>query len=417
MVVKKAEYHAKSGDKHERLQLAAIGMESEFSVFVNDVHVKPEDVFGSPRSFIRGDLMHRQGTSYHLPTGGAVYFDTGVIEVATPVIEIERGCAARCGRSLWEGILFLRTELDAWEKRNHKTVRLEGFSTHYNISFELDHDEQGTTRTVKKLALLLTYILPIPVMLLAANRRSTGIGVRPRGDRIEITADFTPDASLMIATASLITGIVRSVMQWPSYELDMLRKKSIPVIECFTPMKHTSRKGWLAKDRCFPRSPFKANIDVDRWETVQGPMTLREIAQDIFDEFWHSIARISDPFTFRLIRGVLDGEAPSLLELPDRPEEYEDVGRLCTWDNLFPERALERSRYERVLIHAIAGDELAMNGDHYKPIGMRGWSKVIFKRLTDGSRHIFSIDYLLTHLKNWEAGLRGPVTHGLRSAG
>ena len=38
-----------------------------------------------------------QGTSYHLPTGGAVYFDTGVIEVATPVIEIERGCARACG--------------------------------------------------------------------------------------------------------------------------------------------------------------------------------------------------------------------------------------------------------------------------------------------------------------------------------
>ncbi len=30
-------------------------------------------------------------------------------------------------------------------------------------------------------------------MLVGANRRSTGIGVRPRGNRIEITADFTPD--------------------------------------------------------------------------------------------------------------------------------------------------------------------------------------------------------------------------------
>jgi hypothetical protein len=403
--MKKAEYHAKSGDKNERLQLAAIGMESEFSVFVDDVAVKPEDVFGSPRAFIRGDLMHRQGTSYHLPTGGAVYFDTGVIEVATPVIEIERGCAARCGRSLWEGILFLRTELDAWEKKNKKTVRLAGFSTHYNISFELDHNEQGTTRTVKKLAHLLTYILPIPVMLLAANKRSTGIGVRPRGDRIEITADFTPDAALMIATASLITGIVRSVMRWPSYELDMLKKNSIPVIECFKPMKHTSRKGWLAKDRCFPRSPFKANIDSEHWDTTEGRMTLREVAQQIFGEFWQSVARLSDPFTFRLLRSVLDGKVPSLLELPDRPEEYDHVGRLCTWDNLFPEKTLKRSRYERVLIHAIAGEELAIHGDHYKPVGMRGWSQVIFKRLADGTRHIFSIDYLLTHLKNWEAGL------------
>ena len=40
------------------------------------------------------------------------------------------------------------------------------------------------------------------VMMLAANRKSTGIGVRPRGNRVEVTADFTPDASLMIATGS-----------------------------------------------------------------------------------------------------------------------------------------------------------------------------------------------------------------------
>lgn len=404
--MKKAEFHGKIGENCERLQLAAIGMESEFTVYIDERHVQPEDVFGSPRAFVRGNMMHRKGTSYHLPTGGAVYFDTGVIEVATPVIEIERGCAARCGRSLWEAILFLRQELDAWEKKNHKQVRLAGFSTHYNISFDLDHDEQGRARTVKKLALLLSYILPIPVMLLAANRRSTGIGVRPRGDRIEITADFTPDASLMIAAATLITGIVRDVIAWPSYELDMLRKNRIPVITCFKPIKHTSRKGWLAKDRCFPRSPFTANIANDQWDTSEGKLTLREIALNIFATFWQPVARLSDPFSYRLIRSVLHGDAPSLLELPDRPEEYDHVGRLCKWDHLFPERTLTRSRYERILIHAIAGDELDMHGDHYKPVGMRGWSQVIFKRLADGSRHIFSIDYLLTHLTHWEAGLR-----------
>ncbi|HEX5315478.1 MAG TPA: hypothetical protein VFX22_02410, partial [Candidatus Kapabacteria bacterium] len=153
-----------------------------------------------------------------------------------------------------------------------------------------------------------------------------------------------------------------------------------------------------------PRSPFTAKIDSDQWDTTKGRMTLREIAQEIFSEFWLSIGRLSDPFTFRLIRSVLGGKIPSLLELPDRPEAYDDVGRLCAWDNLFPERTLERSRYERVLIHAIAGEELTIRGDHYKPVGMRGWSQVIFKRLADGTRHIFSIDYLLTHLKNWETG-------------
>src|SRR5437764_11613247 len=128
---------------HERIQLAAIGMEAEFAVVIDGLQVKPENIFGSPRRIIREKMMHRKGRSYHLPTGGAVYFDTGVIEVATPVIEIERGCAARAGRSLWESIRFLRTELDAWEEREGHTVQLSGFSTHYNVSFDLPMRSRG----------------------------------------------------------------------------------------------------------------------------------------------------------------------------------------------------------------------------------------------------------------------------------
>ncbi|HEX6368593.1 MAG TPA: hypothetical protein VF006_06665 [Longimicrobium sp.] len=386
-----------------RLALAAMGMEAEFSVTLDGQPVRPEDVFGSPRAFVRGNLMHRQGTSYHLPTGGAVYFDTGVIEVATPVIEIERGAAARTGRSLWESILYIREQLDDWEARSGREIRLTGFSTHYNVSFELPVEAQGRSRTVKKLALLLSYILPAPVMLLATNRRSTGVGVRPRGDRIEITADFTPSASLMIATATLIVGIVREVMTWPSFELEMLERMGIPVIEGYRPMKHTSRKGWLARNDCYPRSPFEADIDETTWRTTDGrEMSLRSVAGLIVKHFWHPIRRISDPWTFRLIGSVMRGRAPSLLDLDDRPPEYEDVGRLCTWDNLFPESELSRSRYERVLIRAISGQKLWMHGRRYTPTGMRGWSAVVFRADDDHSRHVFSIDYLLGHLRDWE---------------
>ncbi|HZE07955.1 MAG TPA: hypothetical protein VE110_04285 [Gemmatimonadaceae bacterium] len=391
----------------ERIQLAAIGMEAEFAVVMDGVQVKPEDAFGSPRRIIREKMMHRKGRSYHLPTGGAVYFDTGVVEVATPVIEIERGCAARAGRSLWEAILFVRQELDAWEQAHDTDVQLAGFSTHYNISFEVPRQEQGSTRTVEQLAYLLTYILPVPVMLLAANRRSTGIGVRPRGDRIEVTADFTPDAPLMIATATLIVGIVREVMTWPSYEIGVLDTIDIPVIKGFRPMPHTTRKGWLARFDCYPDNPFLADIDRERWATTDGrSLSLREIAGLVTKHFWPYIRRLSDPFTLRLIGSVMKGRAPSLLDLDDRPPGYEDVGRLCTWDNLFPERVLPRSQYERVLIRAISGDKLHMDGEWYTPTGMRGWSRVVFRKKADNSRHIFSLDYLLDHLREWERPYR-----------
>jgi hypothetical protein len=390
--------------------LAAIGIEAEFVVVIDGVPVRPEDVFGSPRRIIRGPLLHRTGRSYHLPTGSAMYFDTGVIELATPMIELERGCAARAGRSLWESILFLRRELDAWQERQGRDVRLVGFSTHYNVSFTPPAHAGATNRTVEQLALLLTYILPAPVMLLAANRQSTGIGVRPRGNRIEITADFTPDAALMIATATFVVGVACDVMSWPNYDLSIVTRgeeRDLPIFRDFAPVPHSSRKGWVARQTCFPRNPFTAHVDDDRWELRRGEaISLREIAGRITKRFWPAIRRYADPFTLRLIGAVMAGRTPSLLELADRPPAYESVGRLCAWEDLFPEHELPRSRYERVLIRAIHGDRLRLGSGDYTPTGMRGWSHVVFRRERDRTKHVFSLDYLLRHLDDWEADSR-----------
>jgi hypothetical protein len=386
----------------ERLRLAAMGIEAECSLMVDDEPMRPEALFGSPRDFIRGELMHRQGTSYHLPTGGAVYFDTGVIEVATPVIELEQGCAARAGRSLWEALQFIRSELDAWDARNGRKTRLVGFSTHYNVSFELPRGEPAKGRSIEQLALLLTYILPAPVMLLAANRRSTGVGVRPRKDRIEITCDFTPSPSLMVATAALIVGVVREVMTWPSYGLGELAKHDIPVISGFRPMPHTSRKGWLARFSCYPNNPFTCDIDKDVWQTERhGALSLRAIAGRTVRHFWRPIRRFSDPFTLRLIGSVIGGRSPSLLELEDRPPEYEDVGKLCAWENRFPPARLARSRYESVVMRAISGQHLRIDGQHLRPVGMSGWSAIVFRR-EDNRREVIAIDDLVERLDEWE---------------
>jgi hypothetical protein len=388
----------------ERLRLAAMGMEAEFTLLVDDDLKRPEDLFGSPRDFIRGDLMHRQGKSYHLPTGAAVYFDTGVIEIATPVIEIERGCAARAGRSLWESIHYVRDELDAWDEERGTRSRLVGFSAHYSVSFDLPDEVRANGRTVEQLARLLMYILPAPVMLLATNRESTGVGVRPRNDRVEITVDFTPSPALMIATGTLIVGIVREVMKWDTFEFEELARHDIPVISGFAPVPHTSRKGWLARFSCYPRNPFACNIDEPIWRTYEhGHLSLREIAGGTVRHFWKSIRRLSDPFTFRLIGSVIRGRSPSLLELDARPDGYEDVGRLCTWEHLFPPARLARSRYERVLIRAISGQQLRLRRRTLKPVGMRGWAAVVF-RDDDGRREVISIDDLIQHLGDWERG-------------
>ncbi|MDQ3438807.1 MAG: hypothetical protein M3478_00490, partial [Planctomycetota bacterium] len=91
----------------DRLMRPAAGVEAEFSLFIDDQPVKPEHLFGDPRGFVTVPLMHRTGRSFHLPNGAAIYFDTGVIEIASPAMELERGCFGRLARSMETSISFV----------------------------------------------------------------------------------------------------------------------------------------------------------------------------------------------------------------------------------------------------------------------------------------------------------------------
>src|SRR5690606_19620886 len=142
--------------------------------------------------------------------------------------------------------------------------------------------------------------------------------------------------------------------------------------------------GWLARFSCYPKNPFTCDIDREAWETERhGALSLRDIAELALRPFWRSIRRLSDPFTFRLLASVIRGRSPSFLELEDRPGEYEDVGRLCGWDARSPTARLARSRYERVVIRAIAGQQLHRDGHRLQPVGMSGWSAIVFRREDD----------------------------------
>ena len=187
--------------------------------------------------------------------------------------------------------------------------------------------------------------------------------------------------------------------------------RGVPVIQGYEPMPHTSRKGWLARKDCYERDPFTGDVDAPLWsvrpaywEAVGAPprtLSLREIAARVAGRFRAPVRRIADPFSLKLIEDVLQGRAPSLLDLPDRPEAYDHVGRLCVWDNLFPERLLRRSRYERILIRAIRGAKLRIKGQSYTPLTLDGWSAVVFRRDRDGTRHTYPFDVLLEHLEDW----------------
>jgi hypothetical protein len=142
----------------------------------------------------------------------------------------------------------------------------------------------------------------------------------------------------MLATAALIVGIVRDVIAWPSYRVEVLDELGLPYL-AVDPGKHTTRKGWLTRDQHFDRSPFTCDIDAPLWRTSSSEreMSLREVAWHTAWFFRKAIRRVSDPFSYRLLFSVLEGRTPSLLELPDRPPAYDDIGRSIRWGTVLPE--------------------------------------------------------------------------------
>src|SRR5436190_14970845 len=199
---------------------AVIGVEAEFNLFINGRRRRPEKICGDPSRLVRRRMIPRTGRSCQLHAGGAMYFETGVIEVATPIIELERGCCYRATRLLWEQIRYLRRELDHWAKRHKCRCTLQGFSTHYNFSFPTAR--KSKLRNATKLGYRLAHVLPVPVILLATNRQSSAVGVRPRGNRVEVTVDFTPDPTLMLATCAFIAGSMETVLRWEDFRLRQL---------------------------------------------------------------------------------------------------------------------------------------------------------------------------------------------------
>src|SRR6476469_314536 len=238
---------------------AVIGLEAEFSLIINDKRELPEKIFGTAQKLIRHKMLPRTGRSFQLPSGGAIYCDTGVIEVATPIVELEPGCCYRATRLLWEQIRYLRRELDHWARRHKCQCALQGFSAHYNFSFPTAR--KSKLRHATKLAYLLAHILPAPVILLATNRQRSAVGVRPRGNRIEVTVDFTPDPALMLATCAFVAGAMETVLRWQDFGLRQLGRHGLPRIARFHLRKHSSRRGWRVTADSLGRNPFVSNIN------------------------------------------------------------------------------------------------------------------------------------------------------------
>jgi len=373
---------------------AVIGLEAEFNLFVNGRRRRPEKVFGDPSRLVRRRMIPRTGKSFQLPAGGAIYFDTGVIEVATPIVELEPGCCYRATRLLWEQIRYLRQELDHWARRHKCQCTLQGFSTHYNFSFP--STQKSKLRNATKLAYLLAHILPVPVILLATNRKSSAVGVRPRGNRIEVTVDFTPDPALMLATCVFIAGAVETVLRWEDFGLRHLETHGVPRMARFRLRKHSSRRGWRVMSDSLGRNPFVSNINESLWKLRDGRMlSLRAIAAETLRPFRQRIRQISDSSTLEHIAAVFAGDARSLLDFERCPDAYDDVGHGIDWGRRRMRR-WSRSRYEKVIHRVIAREPIRIGQKRYQVDRMNGWYEVMFREVGTKRRRSFNLDELVT---------------------
>jgi hypothetical protein len=372
---------------------AVIGLEAEFNLFVNGHRRRPEKVFGDPSRLVRGRMIPRTGKSFQLPAGGAIYFDTGVIEVATPIVELERGCCYRATRLLWEQIRYLRRELDHWAKRHRCHCTLQGFSAHYNFSFPTTR--KSKLRNATNLAYLLAHILPVPVVLLAANRQSSAVGVRPRGNRIEITVDFTPDPALMLATCAFIAGTMEAVLEWEDFRLRQLGRHGLPRLTRFRLRKHSSRRGWRVTHDSLGRNPFTSDINESVWKLRDDRrLSLRAIAAEMLQPFRRQIRRISDPSTLEHIAAVFAGDARSLLDFEKRPDAYDDVGHGIDWGRRRMRR-WSRSKYEKVIHRVIAREPIRIGQKRYQVDRMNGWYEIEFREAGTKRRRRFNLDELV----------------------
>ena len=370
-----------------------IGLEAEFNLFVNGHRRRPERVFGDPSRLVRRRMIPRTGKSFQLPAGGAIYFDTGVIEVATPIIELERGCCYRATRLLWEQIRYLRRELDQWAKRHKCHCTLQGFSAHYNFSFPTARTSK--LRNATTLAYLLAHILPVPVVLLATNRQSSAVGVRPRGNRIEVTVDFTPDPALMLATCAFIAGAMETVLRWEDFRLRQLARHGLPRMAQYRLRKHSSRRGWRVTHDSLGRNPFTSDINEPIWKLRDGRrLSLRAIAAETLQPFRRQIRRISDSSTLEHITAVFAGDARSLLDFEKRPDAYDDVGHGIDWGR----RRMRRwspSKYEKVIHRVITHEPIRIGQKRYQVTRMNGWYEIQFREVGTKRRCTFNLDELV----------------------
>ena len=219
--------------------------------------------------------------------------------------------------------------------------------------------------------------------------------MRPRGNRIEVTVDFTPDPALMLATCAFIAGAMETRAPLGGFWLRQLERHGLPRMARFRLRKHSSRRGWRVTPDSLGRNPFVSNINEPLWKVRDGrTLSLRSIAAETLRPFRQRIRQISDSSTLEHIAAVFAGDARSLLDFEKRPDAYDDVGHGIDWGRRRMRR-WPRSKYEKVVHRVIAREPMRIGQKRYQVDRMNGWYQIEFREVGTKRRRTFNLDELV----------------------
>jgi hypothetical protein len=174
-----------------------VGLEAEFCVFVQENAIDFAQLLPALAKLEPHFPFFSHRDACYLSTGAQFSSDTSFAEIAMPPERLEAGGIEQ----LVGGFVAHRNRLRALLSRHFSSkpvVRLEGHSIHINLSAEPDSGWH--------LCRLLAQTAAPAYTLLTERAVSGGLILRPRPNRVEICADYLPDARYLRAALAYICG-------------------------------------------------------------------------------------------------------------------------------------------------------------------------------------------------------------------
>jgi len=279
--------------------------------------------------------------------GGVVTADGREAEVATPPVPVGPGAGADLEALARLGYRRLRAALPS-------AVRLEGYSTHLNVTVPDRSVVRAADRFARRLAL--------PQMLLLDRADSPGLLVRPRRGRLEIGGEYAAGEQLRAAVVFAIAGAVAC-----SRRPRLLRGLPVPSARL---ERANGRFGWYV-DRC------AAGVDLYRDGRSAAVPTDAGVmpAGVLLDRVWSRLRPLAIDLVgaddVAVVNAIVAGRQPLPLEQPARDPRA---------DATAPPAAA---------IHGRVVDDLARPGFTLRTVVAR-WDRVAFE-LDDGRRRRYLV--------------------------